>query len=64
MQVMVEVDTTKEESFLYDPIWDEPLVTVKEADYKDWVEEVEGEDSNPKYYYDGKKHSNQLMILK
>ena len=47
MQVMVEVDTTKEASFLYDPIWDEPLVTVKEADYKDWVEEVEGEDSNP-----------------
>ena len=41
IQVMVEVNTTKEDSFHYDPLWDEPVVTVREADYKDWVEEVE-----------------------
>lgn len=40
-KVMVEVNTTKEDSFHYDPLWDEPVVTVREADYKDWVEEVE-----------------------
>ena len=45
----MKVNTTKEESFHYDPLWDEPVVTVSEADYKDWVEEVvelEGEKIN------------------
>ena len=37
----MEVNTTKEESFHYDPLWDEPVVTVREADYKDWVEGAE-----------------------
>jgi len=44
-KVMVEVNTTKEESFHYDPLWDEPAVTVREADYKDWVEEAEASDA-------------------
>ena len=41
LQVMVEVNTTKEDSFFYDPLWDEPVVKVMEADYMDGVEEDE-----------------------
>ena len=37
LQVMVEVDTTKEDSFFYDPLWDEPVVKVMEADYMDGI---------------------------
>ena len=40
-QVMVEVNTTKEDSFFYDPLWDEPVVKVMEADYMDGVDELE-----------------------
>ncbi len=29
----VEIDTTKTESFFYDPTWDTPVVQVHEADY-------------------------------
>ena len=38
---MVEVNTTKEDSFFYDPLWDEPVVKVMEADYMDGVDELE-----------------------
>ena len=41
LQVMVEVNTTKEDSFFYDPLRDEPVVKVMEADYMDGVEEDE-----------------------
>ena len=37
LQVMVEVNTTKEDSFFYDPLWDEPVVKVMEADYMDGI---------------------------
>ncbi len=32
-KVTVEIDTTKAESFFYDPTWDTPVVQVQEADY-------------------------------
>jgi hypothetical protein len=32
-KVMVEIDTTKVDSFFYDPTWDTPLIEVEEADY-------------------------------
>ena len=38
---MVEVNTTKEDSFFYDPLWDEPVVKVMEADYMDGVDDIE-----------------------
>ena len=45
-KVCVEINTTKSDAFLYDPLWDDPVVTVQEADY--FVEnEVEPADSLP-----------------
>lgn len=32
-KVMVEIDTTRKDSFFYDPTWDTPLLQVQEADY-------------------------------
>ena len=32
-KVGVEINTTKSDSFFYDPLWEDPVVTVKEADY-------------------------------
>jgi len=42
-KVGVEINTTKEDAFFYDPLWENPVVTVQEADYL--VKEVEGDDS-------------------
>ena len=42
-KVGVEINTTKEEAFFYDPLWENPVVTVQEADYL-LKKEVEGDD--------------------
>jgi len=44
-KVGVEINTTKSDSFFYDPLWEDPVVTVKEADYS-----MEGGDGPPDSY--------------
>ena len=37
-QVDVEINTVKEDSFYYEELWEEPVVVVGEADYKEYQE--------------------------
>ena len=34
-RVSVEINTTKEDNFFYDPTWDEPEIEVNDIDYQD-----------------------------
>ncbi|XP_023321738.1 RAD52 motif-containing protein 1 isoform X2 [Eurytemora carolleeae] len=40
-KVQVQINTTKEDQFLYNPVWDEPVVSVSEVEY---TQDAENED--------------------
>ena len=46
-KVQVQINTTKTDKFFYNPIWDEPVITVNEVDYSDSTETGEVAEQGP-----------------